>query len=254
MTFERRNKRGDVVKTYRLSRKSVLNIVGVIKLVLGRKVWMTWELNLGKPAKVPQRYFTQDQLRQIIEGAPARYRVLFALLSATGMRIGEAVGLRLEDIDLDERIIRVQRAIWRGKEQTPKTENGIRVIDIDETLAVMLREHISTRTTGRLFLTRTGAPLSGNNARKRILQPLLAKLGIAHAGLHAFRHARTTMLRKQGTPEDLQKLWLGHSSLRTTDRYSHTDQELDYRRKAASNVGLDLIIGPHGPKNTPEAA
>jgi len=50
------------------------------------------------------------------------------------------------------------------------------------------------------------------------------------AGLHAFRHSRVTMLRKNGTPEDLQKQWIGHSSLRTTDRYSHTHQELEYRR------------------------
>ena len=52
------------------------------------------------------------------------------------------------------------------------------------------------------------------------------------------------MLRKNGTPADLQKQWIGHSSLKTTDRYSHTDQELEYRRRAASRVGLDLIVGP----------
>jgi hypothetical protein len=55
------------------------------------------------------------------------------------------------------------------------------------------------------------------------------------------------MLRKNGTPADLQKQWIGHSSLKTTDRYSHTDQELDYRRNAASRVGLDLIVGPKSP-------
>jgi hypothetical protein len=53
-----------------------------------------------------------------------------------------------------------------------------------------------------------------------------------------------TILRKHGTPPDLQKQWIGHSSLRTTDRYSHTDQELEFRRDAASRVGLDLIVGP----------
>ena len=88
------------------------------------------------------------------------------------------------------------------------------------------------------------------NVRRRILHPLLGKLGIARAGLHAFRHARVTMLRKNGTPEDLQKQWIGHSSLKTTDRYSHTDQELDYRRNAASTVGLGLILSPNGPQST----
>jgi integrase len=87
-----------------------------------------------------------------------------------------------------------------------------------------------------------------------VLHPLLVKLGIPRAGLHAFRHSRVTMLRKHGTPADLQKQWIGHSSLKTTDRYSHTDQELDYRRNAAKRVGLDLIVGPNSPNWTQAAS
>ncbi len=50
--FERKRRNGIVIKTYKLSRKSILNIVGVLKLVLGRRVWMSWEeLNLGKPPR-----------------------------------------------------------------------------------------------------------------------------------------------------------------------------------------------------------
>ena len=79
------------------------------------------------------------------------------------------------------------------------------------------------------------------------LHPILKRLGIPKAGLHAFRHSRVTMLRKNGTPDDLQKQWIGHYSLRTTDRYSHTHQELEYRRLAASKVGLNFDVGPNGP-------
>ena len=75
--------------------------------------------------------------------------------------------------------------------------------------------------------------------------PAPGQTRVPKAGLHAFRHSRVTLLRKNGTPADLQKLWIGHSSLRTTDRYAHTDQELEYRRRAASRVGLDLIVGPN---------
>jgi hypothetical protein len=52
------------------------------------------------------------------------------------------------------------------------------------------------------------------------------------------------MLRKGGTPADLQKQWIGHSSLKTTDRYSHTDQELECRQRAAGRLRLDLLVGP----------
>jgi integrase len=194
---------------------------------------------------VRQRYFTQEQLRQIIEMAPERYRVLFALLATTGLRIGEAAGLRLEDLDLDNGVIYVRRSVWNGQELEPKTENAVREIDIDPALAALLRDYIGPSRRIRLFEARNGSPLSAGNIRNRVLHPLLAKLGIPKAGLHAFRHSRVTLLRKNGTPADLQKQWIGHSSLKTTDRYAHTDQELEYRRRAASRVGLDLIVGPN---------
>jgi integrase len=161
------------------------------------------------------------------------------------MRIGEAAGLHLDDLDLDNAVIHVRRSVYKGELIAPKTENAIREIDIDPALVTLLREHIGDSRRLRVFESRAGTPISSNNIRKRVLQPLLQKLGIIKAGLHAFRHSRVTILRKHGTPPDLQKQWIGHSSLRTTDRYSHTDQELEYRRNAARGVGLDLTVGPN---------
>jgi integrase len=141
-------------------------------------------------------------------------------------------------------VVYVRRSIWKGKDLAPKTENAIREIDIDETLTEMLRLFIGERTAGRLFQSRTGTPLADGNLRKRVLHPVLERLGIPKAGLHAFRHSRVTQLRKAGTPQDLQKQWIGHSSLRTGDRYSHTHEEVEYRRSAAGNVGLDRVLSP----------
>ena len=211
-TFERCKPHGALIKTYRLSRKTILNIVGVVKLVLGRTVWMAWELDLGRPKWTRQPYFTQEQLRQIIDAAPERYRVLFALLAVTGLRIGEAAGLHLEDLNLDSGVIYVRRSVWNGQELEPKTENAVREIDIDPVLGAMLRDDIGSSHRIRLFEARNGSPLS---------------------------------LRKNGTRADLQKLWIRHSSFRTTDRYARTDQELEYRHREASRAGLDLIVGPN---------
>jgi hypothetical protein len=61
-----------------------------------------------------------------------------------------------------------------------------------------------------------------------------------------------TQLRKAGTPQDLQKQWIGHSSLRTGDRYSHTHEEVEYRESAAGNVGLDRVLSPkQSPREAP---
>jgi integrase len=247
-TFELRRKNGTLVKTYTLSRKTILNIVGVIKNVLGRKLWMLWDLDLGKRVKPKQRSFKQEEAACIIDAAPAEHKPLFAFLFGSGVRINEAAGLHVEDLDLKNNIVYIRRTVYRGKEQSPKTENAERIIDIDPSLSDVLRRHLNGRTSGRVFEARNGSPISDGNIRNRVLQPLLKKLGIPKAGFHAYRHGRVTQLRKHGVPGDLQRQWIGHSSLRTTDIYSHTDEEADYRREGVKKVGSKLVIGPNGPK------
>jgi integrase len=111
----------------------------------------------------------------------------------------------VDDLDLDNCVIHVRRGVWNGREISPKTRNAVREIDIDPGLAEMLRQHLRDKKTGRVFEARNGSPISGQNVLKRALHPILKRLGIPKAGLHAFRHSRVTMLRKNGTPDDLQK-------------------------------------------------
>jgi integrase len=238
--LERRRKDGSVLKTYTLSKKTRLNILGVVKTVVGRKVYQNWELRLGRSPRPQQRYFREEELTKIIQAAQGQYKVIFAVLT-TGMRIGEALGLHVEDVDVNERIITIRRSVYRGAETTPKTENAVRQIDISQALADILKAFIGERTEGLLFRSRRGGPLSDTNIRNRVLKPILRKLGLAHGGLHSFRHGVVTLHRKAGTPENLVRLWIGHSTLgNITDRYSHTDQEIEYRR--SSVLSLDRII------------
>jgi integrase len=257
-TFERRSKKGKLIKTYKLSRKSIMNIIDYIKLIVGKKVWAGWEWKLPKAPRTRQRYFTQAELQRIINAAEGQYRVLFALLAGTGIRISEAAGLRVDDLNLTNCVIYIRRGIVEGIEQSTKTENGERIIDIDPELAELLQQHFAGRTSGRVFQASNGAPIHAGNVRNRVLHPLLKKLGIPRGGFHAYRHARVTILRKQGTPAELQTQWIGHSSLRVTDGYSHTDQEVEYRQRNARKAGLGFVIGPNvgpnGPKSGEEEA
>jgi integrase len=86
--------------------------------------------------------------------------VLVAVLVGTGMRIGEAAGLNVEDVYIHSQVVHVRRGIWKGQDLAPKTENAIREVDIDEMLTEMLRIFIGERNAGRLFLRRTGTPLA----------------------------------------------------------------------------------------------
>ena len=219
----------------RLSPKSVRNIIGVLKLVLGKKVWRDWSIVLPKMPEIEQRFFTEDEMRRIIEGSQGQWRVLFATLASTGLRAGEAFGLHVDDLDLDAGAITVRRSVWNGEEVTVKSKKGNRVVNIDPALADMLRKYLDGRRGGRVFETRSGTPHSKGNVRRK-LHETLRKLGIPLGGLHAFRHGRVSVLQARGVPGDLTKEWVGHSNLQTTSRYTHFTDE--YKRKMAQAVGL----------------
>jgi integrase len=138
--------------------------------------------------------------------------MLFALLAGTGLRIGEALALRLTDFGPDCRLLYVRRSLWRKQEQEPKTSNAVRVVDIPEVLASQLRDYASA-VRGYLFATEQGKPLQQRNVL-RILH------SAKRVGFHAFRRFRLTWLRKNGAPKDLERFWMGHAPEEVGDLYS----------------------------------
>src|SRR5580698_3895244 len=74
----------------------------------------------------------------------------------------EAVGLQVED--LRGAVLHVRHGHWNGKLYTPKTDAGIREVDIHSSLASLLHEPIGTRTTGFVFQSSRGTPLARSNS------------------------------------------------------------------------------------------
>jgi integrase len=242
----------------KLSPKSIRNIVGVLKQVVGEKVWREWSLSLPEIPWKEQRCFSPDEMLRIVNAATGQWRVLFATLASTGLRCGEAFGLHIEDLDLTAGRIYVRRSIWNGEEGSVKTKQGYRAVNIEPSLIEMMAAQLGERKGGRVFETRTGTPFCKSNVRRKLNQ-ILKKLNLAPAGLHAFRHGRVSMLQAGGVPGDLVMEWVGHSNLRTTSRYTHFRDE--FRKQVASDVGLfsqatvaeKLPVGPNGP-NFPSVA
>ena len=154
-----------------LSPKSIVNHSLVVKLVLASAVsadgdqlyprkWNHDFIGLPIVRKEEQHRpsLTQAELGEILSGVKERYAVFFALLAGTGLRIGEALALKPGDLSPDCRVLYVRRSIWAGKEQTPKTPNAIREVDIPEPLAGLLHSYVENRT-GYLFATATGGLL-----------------------------------------------------------------------------------------------
>jgi len=236
----------------RLSPKSIRNIVGVLKLILGQKVWREWRLSLPEIPVKEQRCFSPEEMRQIVHSSAGQWKVLFAMLAGTGMRCGEAFGLRVDDLDLANGRVYIRRSIWNGKEVSVKTKKGHRVVNIEPSLVQLLIAHLGGRRGGRVFQTRNGTPFCKSNVRRKLNQ-ILMKLNLVPAGLHAFRHGRVSVLQANGVPGDLVKEWVGHSNLQTTSLYTHFQDS--FRKQIARDVALfaqpfsatELRVGPNGP-------
>ena len=188
---------------------------------------------------------TGDDVTSIIARSEGRYPVLFATLGGAGVRIGEGLALKPEDFSSECRVIHITHAIWRNKDQAPKTPAAIRYIDIPDELATVLREYVAKIPAGSyLFATASGKPMSQRNA----LRYLHARQKV---GFHAFRRFRTSVLRKARVPGDLEKLWLGHASKSVTDDYARQLREdLPFRQEWAERARLGFSMSHGGQCST----
>jgi integrase len=157
-------------------------------------------------------------------------------LLVTGLRIGESLGLKTEDVSLDGRKLDVRRSIWHLQEQAPKTANAIRTVDVPKLFAEILSAYVSG-TSGYLFKTHTGRPLGQRN----VLRPL--HTAGARGGFHVFRRFRTETLRRAAVPEPLIKAWLGHAKETVTDFYAGGLQKDEaWRREWCERAGLGFSV------------
>ena len=238
-----------------LSPQTIVTYANLLKMVVNSAVdengnqlfarrWNNDFADLPVITHQKQPAFTAEQMAKIVGLERGKYRVLFALFGATGMRAGEAFGLPIENIDLDRNIITVKQSVWRGQIQQPKTAAALREIDITPEIAEVLREYIGERTSGLLFQTKSGKPLSLTNILRRHLHPALAAIEAEKTGFHAFRRFRATHLRKQVCNEDLVKFWLGHAKAGITDTYSKLSLDETFRQQEAKRVGIGFEISP----------
>ena len=180
----------------------------------------------GRPYEFDERRFlSREQLARLLAEIPARWRALFELLASTGLRISEAIGLRVMDAALgtDAPCVHVRRAIVNGQLTAPESRHGRRSIPISLELADRLRELAAGRgETELLFLGAQGAVLRPGNLRYRVLIPAGERAGLPWARFHTLRHTCAAMLIDAGaSPLRLQR-WIGHHSAAfTLDTYGH---------------------------------
>src|SRR5205823_3766641 len=151
-------------------------------------------------------------------GLTERSRTLFRLLTATGLRISEAIALRWRDLELDGSAphVRVRRALVKGRMGPPKSKYGNRQVPIDHALVAELRngrmDSERPEDDALVFPAMNGEPLRQENLRRRVFEPTAQEAGVPWVGFHTFRHTCATRLFAQGRNAVQVQRWLGHHS------------------------------------------
>lgn len=149
-----------------------------------------------------------------------RFEALYVLAVNTGLRSGELLGLRWEDVDLQSGTVRVRRTVFNGRIEAPKTSKGRRSVRLTRMSVEALRR--IPKTGQWVFCTRTGRPVSVHNLHNRSWKPLLRRAGLPDIRFHDLRHTCATLLLTKGVHPKVVQEMLGHSSISVTlDIYSH---------------------------------
>lgn len=215
-------------------------------------------------AKQPDLYqVTPDELRRFLEYVKdTRFEALF-WFAVLGFRIGELLGARWADIDMDARTFRVKKAIQRvdqdeGKSKMewidPKSERGKRRVKFPDDWYQVLLRHKTRQDEERLvagwqehdlvFPSSVGTPMEAQNVVNRIFKPALTAIGLPakKIRLHDFRHAAASMLIALGYDARTIADILGHSSPSFTLR-QYADSFEAQRDRAVADVGELLKPG-----------
>ena len=192
-----------------------------------------------RPAPEEMRTLSAEETRCLLEAVRCdRLEALYVLAVTTGMRQGELLALKWQDVDLENATIGVRRTITKDGGRLllgePKTKKSRRTIQLTEGTVRALREHLARqmeeieclgdlyRDQGLVFTTEVGTLINPSNLRTRSFASLLKRAGLPQIRYHDLRHTCATLLLSRNVhPKYVQEL-LGHANIAITlDTYSH---------------------------------
>jgi integrase len=221
------------------------------------------------PKKKPIRPLTTDEARAFLTvAATHRLGAFFSVALACGLRLGEAMGVKWDNVNLDTGHVQVRQQLQRvGKRlelQELKTERSRRTLVLPMVCVKALRAHRKRQQeerlkagdkwtdTGLVFVTGTKAKKPGKGARERAGLPLdprnvtrvftglLEDAKVRHVRFHDLRHSAASLLIASGVELVEVSMLLGHAELRTTsDIYGHLVEQT--ATKAAQR--MDAVLG-----------
>ena len=247
-----------------LSRRSVEMTGTILRMALKHAViqYQFIESNpaenvpIPRPRKAPVDVWTTGQMRTILAAVKEdRYGPLFYVQAMTGARRGELLGLRWEDVDLEDGVIwfRTNRVRVKGGyvEGTLKNDQGKKV-PIDGATVALIQAHRRRQAQDKLksrrwlderyvFCNSNGGPLNPSNLA-RYWKDIVAKAGVPYQKPHALRHTHATLLLEAGEPLHVVAERLGHKdAMVTATIYAHVTP--NQSRQAADTISRVLADG-----------
>nr|WP_302600260.1 site-specific integrase [uncultured Cellulosilyticum sp.] len=248
-------KTSNVIKTLNKTLKTCLNdaikqgyiIKNYCSLVTIPKI----EVEMGEDEDIDIVFFTPAEQETFIGSLEKnKNRMLFILALGSGLRLGELMALKWDNIDMDNNTVSVTHAIsriskvgkdgsrtWSLLEHAPKTKSSIRTIPLPTNIIKELKKHKTEQDKDILkygelyqknnlvFCTELGGYLDTRNLTRSYARALV-KAGIEHKKFHSMRHTYATRLFEANVPvKTVQKL-MGHSDITTTmNIYTHVTPE-----------------------------
>ncbi len=193
----------------------------------------------AKGTKLPE-FMSEDELKKFLDGVEnadfkantTRNKLIIKIIIFTGIRVSEAIGIKLGDIS-EENDLYIIRIRAKG--------NKYRIVMIKKELIKDLLNNIPINYANKdsyLFINKKGTPLTQAYV-SRIVEQILFKSGIRKQknGAHMLRHTFATLLYKKQKDLVLVQEALGHASLNTSRIYTHFDSD---KLKLAAQVAQDL--------------
>jgi integrase len=171
--------------------------------------------------KIPPQEFDFldfEEAERLIAGAQGEWRTMILVAKRTGMRVGELLGLRWEDVDLSAGRINVRQSYVQGVFGIPKSGKP-REIPMGDDVIEALRAHRHKR--GSLVFCDAAGNVLTAGLLERPLKRALKRAGLRAIGWHVLRHTFASHLAMRGVPLKVIQELLGHSSIVTTMRYAH---------------------------------
>lgn len=163
--------------------------------------------------------------KKIINNVDKPFGLFAYFLLLTGCRRGEALALTPQDIDFDNKVVKINKTVeWIGSKpqikNSPKTDAGVREIPLSDSLLKML---IPLKNQNYLFQNDKGE-LMNNSQVTRCWNRYIKEIGV-NITPHQLRHSYQTMLFDAGIDIKTAQKWLGHADIKTTlDIYTHLSE------------------------------